>query len=70
MINTTSNDAPTAADLPIALTDSCPDASYGAVPVPDQNDAREGYRAFDDGDLAEVPQALAAYVGHQQHASF
>ncbi len=36
-------------------------------PVVDQPDVLEAYLAFDDGALAEVPQALAAYVDHQQH---
>ena len=56
----------TANDLLIALTEIYPDTSYGAVPVIDQYDALEAYRAFDDGALAEAPQALAAYVSHQQ----
>jgi len=42
-------------------------STYGAVPVLDQQDALEVFRAFDDGGLAELPQALAAYVDHQQH---
>ena len=45
---------------------SCPDATHGELPVVDQFDAFEAYRAFDDGALAEVPFALAAYVSHQQ----
>ena len=35
-------------------------------PVLDQNDALEAYRAYDDGGLEEIPQALAAYVDFQQ----
>ena len=56
-----------ATDMRIALTEVFPDAAYGAVPVIDQQDALEAYLAFDDGALAEAPQALAAYVNHQQH---
>ena len=57
----------TATDMRIALNEIFPDSTYGAVPVIDQYDALEAYLAFDDGALAEAPQALAAYVDHQQH---
>ena len=57
----------TANDMRIALNEIFPDSTYGAVPVIDQYDALEAYLAFDDGALAEAPQALAAYVEHQQH---
>ncbi len=57
----------TAADMRIALNEVFPEATYGAIPVIDQYDALEAYLAFDDGALAEAPQALAAYVSHQQH---
>lgn len=56
-----------ATDMRIALTEMFPDSAYGAVPVIDQQDALEAYLAFDDGALGEAPQALAAYVSHQQH---
>jgi len=45
---------------------SFPDATHAELPVVDQFDALEAYRAYDDGALAEVPFALAAYVSHQQ----
>lgn len=57
----------TATDMRIALNDIYPEANYGAIPVVDQYDALEAYLAFDDGALAEAPQAFAAYVDHQQH---
>ena len=57
----------TANDLRIALNETFPESTYGAVPVIDQCDALEAYLAFDDGALAEAPKALAAYVDHQQH---
>ncbi|MCH7831178.1 MAG: hypothetical protein IIB75_11590 [Proteobacteria bacterium] len=57
----------TANDMRIALNEIYPDSTYGAVPVIDQYDALEAYLAFDDGALAEAPQALAAYIDHQQH---
>jgi hypothetical protein len=57
--NLAQNNALTASDLQIALSDIYPDSTYGAVPVIDQCDALEAYRAFDDGGLAEVPLALA-----------
>ncbi len=57
----------TATRLRIALNEIYPEATYGAIPVTDQNDALAAYLAFDDGALAEAPQALAAYVTYQQH---
>ncbi len=57
----------TATDMRIALNENFPEATYGAIPVIDQYDALEAYLAFDDGALAEAPQALAAYITHQQH---
>ena len=58
-----------ATDLRIALNEIFPEATYGAIPVIDQCDALEAYLAFDDGALAEAPEALAAYVIHQQHSA-
>lgn len=59
----------TAIDMRIALDENFPDSNYGAIPVIDQYDALETYLAFVDGTLAEAPQALAAYVAHQQHGA-
>ena len=56
----------TATDMRIALNEIFPESTYGAIPVIDQYDGLEAYLAFDDGALAEAPQALAAYVNHQQ----
>ena len=56
-----------ATELRLVLNESLPEATYGAIPVIDQYDALEAYRAYDDGALAEAPQALAAYITHQQH---
>ena len=53
-------------ELRLALNESFPEATYGAIPVINQHDALEAYRAYDDGSLAEAPQAYAAYVTHQQ----
>ncbi len=69
MKNTTHEYGPSASELQIALSDPYLDSTYGAVPVIDQYDALEAYRAFDDGGLAVVPLGLAAYVGYQQHGS-
>ena len=66
MANDFDADEITATDLRIALSEFFPEATYGAIPVIDQHDALEAYLAFDDGALAEAPQALAAYVSHQQ----
>lgn len=60
----------TAIDMRIALDENFPDSNYGAIPVIDQYDALETYLAFEDGTLAEAPQALVAYVTHQQHSAF
>ena len=57
----------TATEMRITLNEVFPEATYGVVPVIDQYDALEAYLAFDDGALAEAPQALAAYVAQQQH---
>ncbi len=57
----------TANNMRIALNEIFPDSTFGAIPVIDQYDALEAYLAFDDGALAEAPQALAAYIDHQQH---
>ena len=60
-------DEPNATEMRIALSEISPESTYGAVPVVDQPDVLEAHLAFDDGALAEVPQALAAYIDHQQH---
>ena len=57
----------TANDMRIAFNEIFPESTYGTVAVIDQYDALEAYLAFDDGALAEAPQALAAYIDHQQH---
>ncbi len=67
MTNTFDANEFTATDLRIALNENFPEATYGAIPVIDQYDALEAYLAFDDGALAEAPQALVAYITHQQH---
>ena len=59
----------TAIDMRIALNEVFPAATYGAIPVIDQYEALEAYLAFDDGALAEAPQALAAYVTSLQHCA-
>jgi len=56
----------TAAHVAIALNEAFPESSYGAIPTIDQRDALAAYLAFDDGTFDEVPQALAAYIDHQQ----
>ncbi len=56
-----------ATELRLILNESFPEATYDAIPVIDQYDDLEAYRAYDDGTMAEAPQALAAYVSCQQH---
>lgn len=70
MTNISEAENMTAIDLTIALNEVFPESTYGAVPVVDQYDALEAYLAFDDGTLAEAPQAFAAYVSHQQLNTF
>ncbi len=62
-------DTPNATDLRIALNEFFPKSTYGATPAIDQYDALEAYLAYEDGALAEAPQALAAYVSHHQNYS-
>ena len=59
-----------ATDMRIALDENFPNSNYGAIPVIDQYDALAAYFAFEDGTLAEAPEALAAYVTHQQDGDF
>ena len=66
MRDTTESNTYTAADVRLALSEIYPDSTYGAVPALDQYDALEAYRAYDDGGLEEIPQALAAYVDFHQ----
>ncbi len=56
----------TATDMRIALDENFSESNYGAIPVIEQYDALEAYLAFEDGTLAETPEALAAYVAYQQ----
>jgi hypothetical protein len=67
MKDTTESNAGAATKVRLALNETYPDSTYGAVPALDQYDAVEVYRAFDDGGLKTVPKALAAYVDHHQH---
>ena len=66
MTNTFDPDEFTATNMRIALNENFPEATYGAIPVVDQYDLLEAYLAFDDGALVEAPEALDAYVSHQQ----
>ena len=70
MTRETDFDAFTTTELQVALSEADPEATYGAVPVIDQYDALEAYRAYDDGALEEVPEAFAVYLDyHQRHWS-
>ena len=42
------------------------DSTFGAIPILEQFDGPTPYQTLDD-DLAEVPQAFAAYLDHQQN---
>ena len=69
MTNTFDPNEFTATNMRIALNETLPEATYGAIPIIDQYDLLEAYLAFDDGGLAEAPEALAAYVTHQQRCA-
>ena len=58
MRDTTESNTYTAADVRLAVSE--------IYPALDQYDALEVYRAYDDGGLEEIPQALAAYVDFHQ----
>lgn len=58
------------AEMRIALSDIYPDATYGAIPVIDQIDALDAYRAYADGTLAEAPHAFEAYLNRQRFNDF
>lgn len=66
MKNGIDSSAFTATDMRIALSEIYPDSAYGAVPALDRYDALEAYRAYDDGGLEAVPQALEAYLDFHQ----
>ena len=64
------SERPDSKELRIALSEVYPDATYGAIPVSDQLDALDAYRAYDDGTLAEAPHAFAAFLAHQRFNHF
>jgi len=55
-----------ATEVPLALTETYPDSTFGAVPITDQYEALMSYRAADDDALAEIPGALAAHLNYQR----
>ena len=66
-MNKSDEDRLFATDLENAPSDIYSEQIYGGEAVVDQDDALEAFHAYDDGTLAEAPQALAAYVNFQQH---
>ena len=60
---------PNATEIRIALREIYQGSAYGAVPALDQHDALEVYRAYDDGGMEAIPEALAAYVDFHQRQS-
>ena len=66
MRETTKSNTYAVADVRLAFSEIYPDSTYGAVPAVNQYDALEAYRAYDDGGLDELPQALAPYVDFYQ----
>ncbi len=69
MRSTFGPDGFTATNMRIALNENFPEATYGAISVIDQYELLEAYLAFDDGALAEAPQAFDAYVSYHQHCT-
>jgi len=66
MQNTLDSGTFTATDVRIALSEVYPESSYGSLPAQDRYDAVGAYRAYEDGGMEAVPQALAAYVDFHQ----
>ena len=60
------NDIDLATEIQLALTETYPDSTYGAIPIAEQYDALTSYRATDDDALAEIPGALAAHLDYQR----
>ena len=54
-----------ATTLALAVAESRPDSTYGAVPLGEQRAALEAYLAYDEGVFEEAPLALDAYLAHQ-----
>lgn len=70
MTNPSYANEPGETKLRIALSEAFPEANYGAIPVSEQRNALAAYLAFDDGVMAAVPSALAAYITRQQRIDF
>ena len=66
MSNPYDDDRLFADELKNALSDIY--SEFGSGPSNDEYEALEAYHAYDDGTLAEAPQALAAYVSFQQQS--
>ena len=54
-----------ATKLALALTESFPEFTYGAVPASEYEAALEAYQDYEEGVFDEVPLALDAYLDHQ-----
>ncbi len=70
MKNITEQYAVTSHAVRIAVDEHVPESNYGTVPVVDQHDAIEAYRAYDDGGLAEAASAFGAYLKSLQASSY
>ena len=66
MRKTYDRDEVTATNMRVALNENFPEPTFGAIPMIDQYELLQAYLAFDDGTLAEAPQALDAYVSHHR----
>lgn len=62
----TENPGVTTADIAIALSEIFAEQNYDGIPVADQRDAVEAFHAFEDGGLAEAPNAFSAYMTSQR----
>ena len=54
-----------AATLALALTESFPESTYGAVPASEYEAALETYQNYEEGVFDELPLALNVYLDHQ-----
>ena len=66
MKDTTESNAYAPTKMSLALNETCPDLTYGALPTLDQFDTVEAYRVFDDSDFDPVPGVLDAYLNVHQ----
>lgn len=66
MTNKIAAQLPTEADMMLALQEFYPDRNHGAIAIDDRHEALQAYLAYEDGSLADVPEAFDAHVRFRQ----